>query len=188
MNLKTQFIPKGHKFRLSRQAAQLSFIPKGHKFRLSRRAAQLSFIFLIALCCPLATSAQDEDTALKVTSLLKTTTSWDGNPIVYPKGPGEVTSLIVELAPGAETGWHEHPVPAFGYIMEGELELRLATGKVTTLHPGDAISESVDVLHNGRNIGEEPVKILVFYMGEVGGKLSIAHPEFVPPPSPDSEE
>jgi hypothetical protein len=37
-------IPQGHKFRLSRQAAQLSFIPQGHKFRLSRQAAQLSFI------------------------------------------------------------------------------------------------------------------------------------------------
>jgi hypothetical protein len=37
-------IPQGHKFRLSRQTAQLSFIPQGHKFRLSRQAAQLSFI------------------------------------------------------------------------------------------------------------------------------------------------
>jgi hypothetical protein len=37
-------LPQGHKFRLSRQAAQLSFIPQGHKFRLSRQAAQLSFI------------------------------------------------------------------------------------------------------------------------------------------------
>jgi quercetin dioxygenase-like cupin family protein len=146
------------------------------------------FIFLIALCCPLAASASDESTALKVTPLLKTTTSWDGEPIVYPKGLGEVTALIVEIESEAETGWHEHPIPVFGYIMEGELELRLATGKVKVLHPGDAISESVGVLHNGRNIGDEPVKILVFYMGEVGSKLSVAHPEFVPPPLPDSEE
>ncbi|TRW94897.1 YfiR family protein [Candidatus Methylobacter oryzae] len=42
----TLSIPKGHKFRLRRRAAQLSFIPKGHKFRLSRQAAQLSFILL----------------------------------------------------------------------------------------------------------------------------------------------
>jgi quercetin dioxygenase-like cupin family protein len=145
------------------------------------------FIFLIALCCPLAASASDESTALKVTPLLKTTTSWDGKPIVYPKGPGEVTALIVEIEPKAETGWHEHPVPVFGYIMEGELELRLAAGKVKILHQGDAISESVGVLHNGRNIGDEPVKILVFYMGEVGSKLSIAHPEFAPQSVPDSE-
>jgi quercetin dioxygenase-like cupin family protein len=138
------------------------------------------FIFLMALCCPLAASASDESTAPKVTTLLKTTTSWDGKPIVYPKGPGEVTALIVEIEPEAETGWHEHPVPVFGYIMEGELELRLAAGKVKILHPGDAISESVGVLHNGRNIGDEPVKILVFYMGEIGSKLSVAHPEFAP--------
>ena len=123
------------------------------------------FIFFIALCCPFAASAVDENTALKVTPLLKTTTSWDGKPIVYPKGQSEVTALIVEIAPEGETGWHEHPVPAFGYIMEGELELRLATGEVKILHPGDVLPESVGVLHNGRNIGEEPVKILVFYHG-----------------------
>jgi quercetin dioxygenase-like cupin family protein len=75
-------------------------------------------------------------------------------------------------------------VPALGYIMEGELELRLATGAVKILRPGDVLPESVGVLHNGRNIGEEPVKILVFFLGEVGANLSVAHPEFVPQPSP----
>ncbi|MGZ5053657.1 MAG: cupin domain-containing protein [Methylobacter sp.] len=145
-------------------------------------------ILFMALCCPLTAFALDESTAIKVTPLLKTTTSWDGKPIVYPKGPGEVTALIVEIAPESETGWHEHPVPAFGYILEGELELKLATGQVKILHPGDVVPESVDVLHNGRNIGEEPVKILAFFMGEVGSKLSIAHPEFTPHTSPDSEK
>lgn len=146
------------------------------------------FIFLAALCWPLTAFALDENPAVKVTPLLKTTTSWDGKPIVYPKGPGEVTALIVEIAPEGETGWHEHPVPAFGYILEGELELKLATGQVKILHPGDAVPESVDVLHNGRNIGEEPVKILAFFMGEAGSKLSIAHPEFTPQTSPDPEK
>ncbi|MDD4907113.1 MAG: cupin domain-containing protein, partial [Methylobacter tundripaludum] len=81
------------------------------------------FIFFVTLCWPLAVSALNENTALKVTPLLKTTTSWDGKPIVYPKGQSEVTALIVEIAPEGETGWHEHPVPSLGYIMEGELEL-----------------------------------------------------------------
>ncbi|MGZ4955238.1 MAG: cupin domain-containing protein [Methylobacter sp.] len=145
------------------------------------------FVCCLALCSPFAASALNENTALKVTPLLKTTTSWDGKPIVYPKGQSEVTALIVEIAPEAETGWHEHPVPAFGYIMEGELELKLATGEIKILHQGDVLPESVGVLHNGRNISEEPVKILVFYMGEVGSKLSIAHPEFAPQSLPDSE-
>lgn len=145
-------------------------------------------IGFIALCCPLAAFALDENPNLKITPLLKTTTSWDGKPIVYPKGQSEVTALIVEIAPEGETGWHEHPVPALGYIMEGELELKLATGQVKILHSGDVLPESVGVLHNGRNTGEEPVKILVFYMGEVGSKLSVAHPEFAPLPLPDSEQ
>jgi quercetin dioxygenase-like cupin family protein len=146
------------------------------------------FMLLTALCCPFKAFATDENPDLKVTPLLKTTTSWDGKPIVYPKGQSEVTTLIVEIAPEGETGWHEHPVPSFGYIMEGELELKLATGQVKILHSGDVLPESVGVLHNGRNIGEEPVKILVFYMGEVGSKLSVAHPEFAPVPLPDSEQ
>ncbi|MCK9636013.1 cupin domain-containing protein [Methylobacter sp. Wu8] len=145
-------------------------------------------ILLLTLCCPLAASALDENPTIKVTQLLKTTTSWDGKQIIYPKGQGEVTALTVEIAPEGETGWHEHPVPSFGYIMEGELELRLATGEVKFLHAGDVLPESVGVLHNGRNTGEEPLKILVFYTGEVGAKLSVAHPEFVPPATPDSEK
>jgi quercetin dioxygenase-like cupin family protein len=149
---------------------------------------KLRLIYFIALCWPLTAFALDENTALKVTPLLKTTTSWDGKPIVYPKGQSEVTALIVEIAPEAETGWHEHPVPVFGYIMEGDLELRRATGEVKILHSGDVLPESVDVLHNGRNIGEDPVKILVFYMGEVGSKLSVAYPEYTPPPLPDQEK
>lgn len=142
-------------------------------------------ILFTALCCPFTASALEENTAPKVIQLLKTTTSWDGKQIVFPKGQGEVTTLIVEIAAHSETGWHEHPVPSFAYIMEGELELKLATGEVKFLYAGDVLPESVGVLHNGRNIGEEPVKILVFYMGEVGTKLSIAHPEFAPQPSHD---
>ncbi|MGZ8183674.1 MAG: cupin domain-containing protein [Methylobacter sp.] len=145
---------------------------------------KMQLLFFMALCCLLAGCALNENAAIKVTPLLKTTTSWDGKPIVYPKGQSEVTASIVEIAPEAETGWHEHPVPALGYIMEGELELRLATGAVKILHPGDVLPESVGVLHNGRNIGEEPVKILVFFIGEVGSPLSVAHPEFAPQPSP----
>ncbi|MFZ2405572.1 MAG: cupin domain-containing protein [Methylobacter sp.] len=145
---------------------------------------KMQLLFFMALCCPLAGCALNENAAVKVTPLLKTTTSWDGKPIVYPKGQSEVTASIVEIAPKGETGWHEHPVPALGYIMEGELELRLATGAVKILHPGDVLPESVGVLHNGRNIGDEPVKILVFFIGEVGSPLSVAHPEFAPQPSP----
>jgi len=152
-----------------------------------RMNIKTQFIFFMALCCPITASALDENPVLTITPLLKTTTSWDGKPIVYPKGQSEVTALIVEIAPGGETGWHEHPVPALGYILEGDLELKLAGGAVKVLHQGDVVPESVDVLHNGRNIGEEPLKILAFFIGAVDSKLSVAHPEFAPPALPDKE-
>lgn len=36
--------------------------------------------------------------------VLKTKTSWDGKDIEYPQGKAEVTGMIVEIAPGGETG------------------------------------------------------------------------------------
>jgi len=113
--------------------------------------------------------------AVQVTPLLKTTESWDGTPIVYPSGQAEVTSLIVELAPGAETGWHEHPVPNFGFMLEGELEVTLVDGRTRLLKAGDALAEVVNVRHNGRNVGDGPVRIVVFYAGAVDVPLTISH-------------
>ena len=55
----------------------------------------------------------------KSNPLLKTQTSWDGTAIEYPKGKAEITGMIVEIAPGGETGWHLHPVPSFGMLLEG---------------------------------------------------------------------
>jgi hypothetical protein len=43
------FIPQGHKFRLSRQAAQLSFIPQGHKFPVKNTACRSGRLFTIIL-------------------------------------------------------------------------------------------------------------------------------------------
>ena len=54
----------------------------------------------------------DATEQVKVTPLLKTQESWDGMQIIYPEGKAEVTVMQVEIAPGAETGWHLHPVPS----------------------------------------------------------------------------
>ena len=50
---------------------------------------KVRLLLFIALCSPFAASALDDKIALKVTQLLKTTTSWDGKQIVFPKGQGE---------------------------------------------------------------------------------------------------
>ena len=43
-------------------------------------------VFAICLSFPLNAFALDQSVAVKVTQLLKTTNSWDDEPIVYPDG------------------------------------------------------------------------------------------------------
>lgn len=117
--------------------------------------------------------ALDQSASVKVSKLMQTTSSWNGAALAYPAGQAEITSLLIEIAPGGETGWHLHPVASFGYILEGELEVSLKDGSVKRLAAGQALAEVVNTLHNGRNVGKGPVKLVVFYAGAVGSTLTV---------------
>lgn len=110
---------------------------------------------------------------VRVQPLLRTTTSWNGAQLAWPAGRAELTVLEVTIAPGAETGWHEHPVPSFGVLLEGELEIRLRGGEVKRLRAGEALAEVVATAHNGRVVGDVPARLLVFYAGAQGVPLTV---------------
>jgi quercetin dioxygenase-like cupin family protein len=115
----------------------------------------------------LARADSEYNADVKVTKLLRTSTNVAGQPIVYPKDhTAEVSILTVEIPPGKQTGWHIHPVPIFAYMLSGTLTVKFADGKEKTFHPGDAMAEAVNVLHNGTNRGTEPAKLLIFVAGE----------------------
>lgn len=145
---------------------------------VSFRSVLASTILLFPLLLSGPSQALDASSAVKVTPLLKTSSSWDGQQIIYPEGQGEVTALVIELAADGETGWHEHPVPSFAYILEGDLEVTRRDGSVKILKPGDALAEVVNTYHNGRALNGKPVKLVVFYTSAIGKTLTIAHPEF----------
>src|ERR687897_3564159 len=88
------------------------------------------YALALLLFPPVAVFAIDETPAVKITQLLKTTSGWDGKQIVYPGGQAEVTALLVEITPGESTGWHQHPVPSFGFLLEGTLEITLMDGRI----------------------------------------------------------
>ncbi|WP_295389764.1 cupin domain-containing protein [uncultured Thiodictyon sp.] len=127
-------------------------------------------------------AALDASATVQVTPLLKTTTTWNGAPLAYPSGPAEVTALLVEIAPGGETGWHRHPVPSFAFVLQGTLEVTTQEGLVHHLVAGQALAEVVNTVHNGRNVGTVPVKLAVFYAGIRGQAVSEKMP--VPTPNP----
>ena len=126
---------------------------------------------------PTVVSAIDENPAVKVIQLLKTTSGWDGKQIVYPDGQAEMTALLIEIAAGESTGWHQHPVPSFAFLLDGTLEITLADGRVKRMQPGEALSEVTDTIHMGRALSKTPVKIVVFYAGSVGKALTVTQPD-----------
>ena len=81
--------------------------------------------------------------------------------------------MFVELAPGAETGWHKHPIPVYAYVISGNLSVELEDGKCLSFAAGDAVIEVVNTLHNGKNSGTEPVELAVFYLGVKGTPIVI---------------
>jgi len=76
--------------------------------------------------------------------------------------------MTVDLAPGAETGWHKHPVPVYAYVVSGNLSVDLEGDKHLSFPAGEAVIEVVNALHNGKNTGAVPVKLIVFYLGVEG--------------------
>lgn len=134
------------------------------------------FAALTALLCLPPALALEQNNSVKVATVLKTQNSWDGKPLTYPTGQAEVTGMLIEIAVGGETGWHLHPLPSFGMVLEGELEVQLKDGAVKRLKAGEALAEVVNTLHNGRNTGQVPVKLVVFYAGAAGQALSVKQP------------
>lgn len=128
------------------------------------------------LLLPLGAPALDNSAQVKVTPVLKTTKSWNGQKIVYPKGEAEVTAMLIEIAPGGQTGWHLHPVPSFAMVVQGNLDVRLKDGRVKHLKAGDALAEVTNTLHNGRNVGKNTVKLAVFYTGAKDKALTVKEP------------
>jgi quercetin dioxygenase-like cupin family protein len=117
---------------------------------------------------------------VKVTPVLKTQSSWDGKRLAYPAGEAEVTVVEVELAPGGETGWHMHPVPSVGMLLEGQIEVNFRDGESKQLRTGEAAAEVVNVYHNGRNTGDVPARMIIFYAGEHGTPLTVPEASTAP--------
>ncbi|MDD5201411.1 MAG: cupin domain-containing protein [Terrimicrobiaceae bacterium] len=114
---------------------------------------------------------------VQVTPLLRTSTTAAGQPIAYPRTDApEVTAVLVEIPPGAETGWHKHPFPCYAYMLSGELTVETEGGRTHHLVAGQALIEAVNVLHNGRNTGSEPVRLVLFVTGEKGKPFTVRTP------------
>lgn len=102
------------------------------------------------------------------TVILQSSKTAGGRPIYYPRSHPEVTALLVEIAPGGQTGRHQHPVPEFAYILQGTLTVAIDGQGEKVFGPGQGLIEVMNTWHNGINRGKTPVKILAVFVGEQG--------------------
>jgi len=72
-----------------------------------------------------------------------------------------------------------HPVPAYVYVVEGTVTVEMNHGSPREYAAGSGCVESVNSWHNGKNLGQAPVKVLVVFVSEEG-KKNLIRPEGQP--------
>ena len=125
-------------------------------------------LFLIILCLAnVSYSAQKE-------VLLKTTSTWDN--VEYKKlkiKKPETTVLKIIINVNETLPMHKHDLVNIAYIKKGTLTVVTEDKKEITLNEGEVLPELVGKYHYGKNTGNVPVELIVFYLGEKGTPLFI---------------
>lgn len=110
--------------------------------------------------------AHQDGQETQVEVLARTSQSWNSGELpAYPAGEPEVTILKITIPPKTELPVHAHPVINAGVLLKGELTVITEDRQRLRLKAGEAIVEVVDTWHYGKNEGDEPAVIIVFYAG-----------------------
>ena len=128
-------------------------------------------LLILAVSLPLPLSAQ---TGFNATPILTKSKTITGQPLRYSKTKSpEVSSVLVEIKAGGESGRHKHPVSPHIYVIQGVVTIEFDDGKRKIFSAGEAFLEAVNTWHNAKNLGDTPVKMLVVFFGEKGKKNMI---------------
>jgi len=131
-----------------------------------------SGVLLVVLLPGQARTPEPEPVDVQV--LAQTTASWDGTPLPrYPRAQPEITILRIVIPAHTQLPLHKHPVINAGVLLRGSLTVEAEDGQVLHLEAGDSIVELVNQWHYGRNDGDEPAEIIVFYAGIPGKPITV---------------
>lgn len=90
----------------------------------------------------------------------------------------EMVQVETLIPAGVESGWHIHPGEEVGYIVVGQVEMRVQGRATVVLRPGDGFLIPPRTPHNARDIGPETGKMLSTYIVDTGQPIAT----FVEPP------
>ena len=87
--------------------------------------------------------------------------------------PGREMVQVETLIPaGVESGWHIHPGEEVGYIVAGQVEMRVQGRSTVVLRPGEGFLIPPRTPHNARDLGPETGKMLSTYIVETGQPIA----------------
>ena len=80
----------------------------------------------------------------------------------------EVRVITAHFKPGERTVFHTHRFPVTVFVIEGVFTLELEGYAPVTVNAGQAFVEPPNVKMTGYNRGTQPLKVVVFYVGDPG--------------------
>ena|SRR5688572_5284838 len=107
-----------------------------------------SFFFAILL----AVSSDAQMSGFVAKPLLQSTVERDENK--------EAALLAITIAPGGSSGRHTHPGDCYGTVVEGTVELRVEGREPRRVAAGEAWHNPRDAIHELRNVGDTPVRVV----------------------------
>jgi quercetin dioxygenase-like cupin family protein len=91
--------------------------------------------------------------------------------------PGRVAvQARAEFAPGVAAGRHTHPGEELGYVLEGQLELRIDGQPPRVVKAGESFFIPAGVIHDGTNTGSGTAKVFATYIVEKGKPVATPAP------------
>lgn len=90
-------------------------------------------------------------------------------PLAYPStSQPEISSMLVEIAPGGESDRHQHPAPPYIYVLEGNMTVEFDDGSQRSFPAGQGFLEAANTWHKARNLSNVPLRFIVVFLGEKG--------------------
>jgi len=84
----------------------------------------------------------------------------------------EAVMVVVELPPGSEEGRHTHPAELYVFVQEGTILLESEGKENIAYKAGDAYYVGPGKIHNGKNNGTVPTRLMAILVAEKGKPLS----------------
>jgi len=89
-------------------------------------------------------------------------------------GDKHAVQVEATFAPGAIAGKHTHPGEELGYVLEGSIELTIEGQPARLVKAGETFFVPANTVHDGRNVGSGPAKVLATYIVEKGKPVATA--------------